>query len=178
ARWCERSAFASRCAAYCVEVATAMCGDFREGLELAVGRPHPVDDEVSGQAPAWHAELQSVQLSSKDEAELERQQAARKRRVGATPLSKMAWAYAMLSHRWATEWYDRVQGTSDIVLDDALEVVMRDSTFITVKLHRALDGRDRYQHDERGDDPVQNDWNGSAKVALISLERSEAAWRV
>jgi len=25
---------------------------------------------------------------------------------------------------------------------------------------------------------VQNDWNGSAKVALISLERSEAAWRV
>jgi hypothetical protein len=26
--------------------------------------------------------------------------------------------------------------------------------------------------------PIQSDWNGSAKVALISLERSEAAWRV
>ena len=48
-----------------------------------------------------------------------------------------------------------------------------------VKVHRALDGRDRYRHDEdRDDDPVQNDWNGSAKVALISLERSEVAWRV
>ena len=26
-------------------------------------------------------------------------------------------------------------------------------------------------------DPVQNDWNGSAKVALISIERSAHAWR-
>jgi len=26
------------------------------------------------------------------------------------------------------------------------------------------------------DDPVQNDWNGSAKVALISIERSASAW--
>jgi hypothetical protein len=25
---------------------------------------------------------------------------------------------------------------------------------------------------------VQNDWNGSAKVALICLERSEAAWQM
>ncbi|PYQ75823.1 MAG: hypothetical protein DMG01_18065 [Acidobacteria bacterium] len=32
--------------------------------------------------------------------------------------------------------------------------------------------------EEDDDDPVQNDWNGSAKIALISLERSEAAWRV
>ena len=34
----------------------------------------------------------------------------------------------------------------------------------------ALDGRDRFQRDEAECDgnPVQNDWNGSAKVALIS----------
>ncbi|OLB60928.1 MAG: hypothetical protein AUI11_11855 [Acidobacteria bacterium 13_2_20CM_2_66_4] len=32
--------------------------------------------------------------------------------------------------------------------------------------------------EEDDDDPVQNDWNGSAKIALISLDRSEAAWRV
>lgn len=25
---------------------------------------------------------------------------------------------------------------------------------------------------------MQNDWNGSAKVALISLERTEVAWRI
>lgn len=38
-------------------------------------------------------------------------------------------------------------------------------------------GRDDKDND-LDDDPVQNDWNGSAKVALISLERSEAAWQV
>ena len=53
---------------------------------------------------------------------------------------------------------------------------MHDSTFVTVKLHRALDGRERSRGgEEDDDDPVQN---GSAKTALISLERSEAAWRV
>ena len=44
---------------------------------------------------------------------------------------------------------------------------------------RALDGRDEYP----GGAPfeksaVQSDWNGSAKVALISVQRSEHAWRV
>ena len=49
---------------------------------------------------------------------------------------------------------------------------------ISAKLHRALDGRDRHTHHPEGDDdPLQNDWNGSAKVALLSLERSEIAWR-
>jgi hypothetical protein len=47
------------------------------------------------------------------------------------------------------------------------------------KLNRALDGRDRHRHgDEDEWHQIQNDWNGSAKVALISLERSEASWRV
>lgn len=53
----------------------------------------------------------------------------------------------------------------------------RDGFFIHVKLHRALDGRDRAQHgEERDEDPVQNDWNGSAKVALLSIVRGLDAW--
>ena len=30
--------------------------------------------------------------------------------------------------------------------------------------------------DSHEDDPIQNDWNGSAKVALISIDRSILAW--
>jgi len=50
---------------------------------------------------------------------------------------------------------------------------------IGAKLYRAQSGRDRHEHDEENfdDDPIQNDWNGSAKVALISIGRSAAAWR-
>jgi hypothetical protein len=40
---------------------------------------------------------------------------------------------------------------------------------IAAKLHRALSGRDTAEPDRcAGNDPIQNDWNGSAKVALIS----------
>src|SRR5205085_323184 len=48
-----------------------------------------------------------------------------------------------------------------------------------VKLCRALSGPDRRMPGEEDDDdhPVQNDWNGSAKVALISIARLIDAWQ-
>lgn len=50
---------------------------------------------------------------------------------------------------------------------------------IGAKLHRAADGRDRWRSgDEDIDVPaVQSDWNGSAKVALLSIDRSHLAWQ-
>src|SRR5207245_8116664 len=58
---------------------------------------------------------------------------------------------------------------------EAFEVVAWDAPLVGAKLHRALAARDRSQHDpgEWDEHPVQNDSNGSAKVALISLERSD-----
>jgi hypothetical protein len=49
-----------------------------------------------------------------------------------------------------------------------------DAHFIHVKLHRALRGLDR---DDADDDGVQSDANGSAKVALLSIDRSANAWQ-
>jgi hypothetical protein len=46
---------------------------------------------------------------------------------------------------------------------------------IYVKLHRALNGK---REDEWDDNRVQNDWNGSARVALLGLERSMTAWSI
>ena len=42
---------------------------------------------------------------------------------------------------------------------------------------RALNGRDEDPKGRWFGGAVQSDWNGSAKVALISIERSERAWR-
>ena len=44
-RWCERCAFRDRCSAFACEVAIGMCGDAAEGLELAIGAPHPVHEK-------------------------------------------------------------------------------------------------------------------------------------
>jgi hypothetical protein len=90
----------------------------------------------------------------------------------------VAYAVGMLAWKWLKEANEPLSGTVDPVLAEAVEIVQHDSLFITVKLHRALHGRDEHDLENDGDDhPIQNDWNGSAKVALICLERSEAAWR-
>lgn len=154
-----------------------MCGDVAQGIELAVGAPHAVDDEPKERP--WVADLTNVEMTPEEQAEFDRQAKDRDVRIEATVLSDKAHAYAMQSHCWFTERCGALRRAADPVLAEALDVVMHDAMFITVKLHRGLDGRDRHQHgDGIEDDPVQNDWNGSAKVALISLERSEAAWRV
>jgi len=176
-RWCERCAYSSRCSAYASEIGIGMCGDVAHGIELAVGAPHPVDDEP--QERPWAADVTNVEIRPEEQAEFDRQEMARDARIDATVLSDRAHAYAMQSDCWFTERCDALRRAADPVLAEALDVVLHDAMFITVKVHRALHGRDRHQHgDGIEDDPVQNDWNGSAKVALISLERSEAAWRV
>jgi hypothetical protein len=81
-----------------------------------------------------------------------------------------------LSHRWLTAREEQLIAGADPVLREAFEIAGHDALLISAKLDRALSGRDRLCDDEH-DHPIQNDWNGSAKVALISLERSEAAWR-
>ena len=176
-RWCERCAFTARCPVYAVEVATAMCGDLREGMALAVGSPHPAGAEPTERRP-WIDELVNVEVSAAEKAEYDRQERIRRTRLDAAQLSKRAWAYTMLSHRWLDHHSERLRASRDPVLVEALDVAAHDSALISAKLHRALDGRDRHTHDPEGDDdPLQNDWNGSAKVALLSLERSEIAWR-
>ena len=177
-RWCERCAFTSRCSAFAAEAAIAMCGDFEAGLELAVGRPHQADGSALPAPPAWVAELNNVQMTPEEAADYDRRAKARDARVDDTSIMKIAWAYALLSHRWLTSRHEEVRAHADDVLREALEVALHDSVLVTVKLSRALHGRDEHQHEGDGDDdPVQNDWNGSAKVSLISIERSENAWR-
>ncbi|HET7618678.1 MAG TPA: hypothetical protein VFK20_09215 [Vicinamibacterales bacterium] len=175
-RWCERCAYTARCAAFACHVAVAMCGDVAEGYELAVGAPHPVDGEPPG---GEDLPFDLPDISAEDIAEFEQREAARAARIQASPLIQASAAYAICAHRWLADHQPRLALVGDPLLVEALDVVMYDAAFIGAKLHRALSGRERHE-DEENDDvhPVQNDWNGSAKVALISIERSETAWRV
>jgi hypothetical protein len=65
-------------------------------------------------------------------------------------------------------------------LREALAVAGHDYIFVRVKLYRAIEGKWRHAvgEDDEDEHPVQNDWNGSAKVALISITRSVEAWSV
>jgi len=112
--------------------------------------------------------------------EIDKQEKARQRRIDASPITKLATSMTVAAYRWLRLSSDAVRGNGDAVIIEALDIVEWDSHLIGAKLCRALSGRDRDQTDEPfdDDDPIQNDWNGSAKVALISIDRSEAAWQL
>jgi hypothetical protein len=178
-RWCERCAFTARCSTFAAQAAIAMCGDEREGLELALGEPHPVDlARAPRETPEWLADLGNVEPTAEEYAEFDRQEEHRHAHIEDTAIMKLAHAFTGLASRWLTDRRESVLASSDAVLKEAFEVASHDVYFISAKLYRALSGRSRLQSDDDDDHPVQNDWNGSAKVALISLERSDAAWRL
>lgn len=179
-RWCERCAFTARCSAYAVKEAMGMCGDFEEALELAVGAPCPVGVAGDGAEPSHHPWFDIPEPTPKELEEAEKEEEARKQRLDESPITKLAWQVAKAAYQWFEAHSDETRASGDVVVVEALEIVEWDSHLIGAKLHRALSGRDRHETGEDLDDEdsVQNDWNGSAKVALISIDRSEPAWQV
>jgi hypothetical protein len=179
-RWCERCAFTMRCSTYAVHVATAMCdGDLKEALALAVGRPRSPESDDEPE-PEWRRELLDIQVT---QAELEQtarlNDARRRERVDQAPLTTVAAGVARLVVDWLEAHRDHLHRHATPELATALDIVSWDVYLIAAKINRALDGRDQVVHGEDcDDDPVQNDWNGSAKVALISIGRSAAAWDI
>ncbi len=97
--------------------------------------------------------------------------------VRADPLQKLAMAYtqaalkltdAMAPARALRRWPTEVEA--------AMDTIGWHAGMLSAKVHRALHGyaERTLLHDE---DPVQNDWNGSAKLARILVDESRQAWR-
>src|SRR5262245_29183607 len=174
-RWCERCAFTQRCSAFTAMAAIAMCGDDEAGLELAFGRA-PDDNGEVAPLPGWLEDLVEEPISPTEAAEMTRRHDERRRRVEEMTMMQTAKAFMNLAHQWLDEWQEEL-GKRDDLVRDAFAIATHDFMFIRVKLHRALDGWDsRGTEDDDDDDPLQNDWNGSAKIALITIERSAEAW--
>jgi len=153
-----------------------MCDDdLGAAIELAIGRPR-----VPGANPQQTIEERMASAldeyeepTEKELAGIGRDMEARDTRVERHPLSEGSMDYAIAAHRWLA-----ASGGKCAASSSALAVVQWDLSLIPAKISRALDGRDEYPDGapfEAG--AVQSDWNGSAKVALISIERSEQAWR-
>jgi hypothetical protein len=174
--WCERCAFTERCSHFAVKVAESMCdGDFDEAIELAVGRAQ--EPGAAGQKKLRERMAEAFtdyeEPSEKELDEIGRELQQRDDRVRGHPLSESARDYSVAAHRWL----DGFSG-GDEIDGDALAIVRWDVYLIHVKIDRALRGRDEYPDGAWFESSsVQSDWNGSAKVALISIQRSERAWR-
>jgi hypothetical protein len=179
-RWCERCPFTTRCSSYAVQMATAMCdGDLEAAIELAVGAPPPRNDAETRAREAFLEQLCDYEPTEADVARVKQEEAERHERIDESPIATRAEIASLLVHRWLADRHVQTSASPNADLVEALEIASRDGFFIHVKLLRALRGRDRMMHgDDFEDHPIQNDWNGSAKVALISIVRSLNAWDV
>ena len=173
--WCERCAFTARCSHYAVKIAEGMCdGDLNAAIELAIGRPAapggPTAKSLAtriSEAFADHEEPTARELE-----EVRREMEDRRARVRAHILATSSYDYVIAGRRWLDR---REQDAGHHRA--ALDVIQWDLFLIHTKIVRALTGHDEDPKGGIFGSRIQNDWNGSAKVALISIERSERAWR-
>lgn len=175
--WCERCAFTDRCSVYAVQAALGMCeGDVDAALELAVGTPPPRNAIEAKRRERRIEEMNSTLPSEREMEELQREEDARDERIDESPLTTASERVRLLGRRWLDSYAEELSKQAGPALAEALEIACRDCLFIRVKLRRALRGRDEREHGRRRGHRIQNDWNGSAKVTLLSIDRSLNAW--
>ena len=167
--WCAACAFTSRCRVF------ADSAEFEAGvdptLKPVVDAP-PRPEEGPPEPPAWMQELL-------EEAEKAVLQARTGGKPKPPPPKLPADHEALCEHArayfdWVYAWlrtHDAFAEVSDP--DDPRAVVTWFYSMIYVKVRRAL-------HGLAEDEPAERDWpadhDGSAKVALLAVERSQAAW--
>ena len=185
-RWCERCPLSSRCLLYASEQEDDDNSPESRDLqnEAFWRKLSSIFQETREMVTEWARE-NNVDLTQIGDEEIERKQ--RRRQADSHPLAKAGKKYANLATDWFRE-FDQVVEVSDVEstdadleaaerLVDAREIIHWYQYQIAVKTIRALSSK---IDEERCDDPEMDDFpsdsEGSAKVALLGIDRSIAAW--
>jgi hypothetical protein len=174
-RWCERCPLTSRCLVYASEQQDEVSPQNQDIPNAAFWHKLiSIMDETRELIAVW-ANQAGIDLSQS--ADDNQTPSKRKRlNVGNHPLSKAGKNYANA----ASDWFRELEQTSDNEKSDteAREIIQWYQYQIAVKTIRALSSRNEEEQDdpELADQPKDSD--GSAKVALIGIDRSIAAWRL
>ena len=186
-RWCERCPLTSRCLVYATEQEEDDSPENHDLRNEAFWRKlHSIFQETREMIVEWANEA-GVDLCEDTEADAARRR-KKKRLVDNHPLTAAGKKYASAASDWLRE-FDQTIEISDLramdsdfdqsqAREDAREVIQWYQYQIAVKTMRALSG----QQEELEEDPdvyqFSKDSDGSAKVALIGIDRSIAAWRM
>lgn len=183
-RWCERCDFTDKCRVFAMEA---------EMMEM-LKKKHEESGETH-ESNEWQGALTSDEEEAEDEPEIEVELPddldaeigeegddffSAQKKAGRHPLAQQAYEYSMTSFNWFSKRNRELsrnftaqvaRGYADEVMN-ALEVMQWYHMFIFTKMKRALSGYYEMEDFEDAD----YDMNGSAKVALIGVDRSiEAA---
>ena len=192
-RWCERCPFTSRCMNYALsedEFDSAESKDINN--QVFWDKLHGVF-QVTLEMVKESAEEMGIDLNAIDHEEIAKQEELVHKRVKEQPYTQAAFAYAEMAGKWfdsnegllkskAEELLTLAQAeipaarpdADALKIQDYLEIIRWYQHQIYVKLCRAASGMIRGELEEAEYFP--EDANGSAKVAILGIERSIAAW--
>jgi hypothetical protein len=169
-RWCERCPLTSRCLVYATEQEDNDSPESRDIHNEAFWKKlasilHETREMIAGWATQAGVDL--TEPITEDESRHRR----KRQLVDNHPLAKAGKKYANA----ASDWFRELDQPIDADFEDACNVIQWYQYQIAVKTMRALSAR-REELEE--DLELPKDSDGSAKVALIGIDRSIAAWRL
>jgi hypothetical protein len=192
-RWCERCFFTSRCAVYAMEAKETDRNQdsrnkaFWERLSENFTRAKQLIEEAAAKNGIDLNELKAgIEETQKKQEEI-------RLKSQDNPLSKLSLQYSEVAHGWLQTQPGMVEKLTELkeqlelgaesqeeakiqtnTIRDCLEVIQWYETFIHVKFVRALMGKMNIFGDE--DETFQHDYDGSAKIAMLAIDRSMQAW--
>jgi hypothetical protein len=188
-RWCERCPFSGRCLLYAQEKEDDEdWPESRDSNNKAFWlRLASIFQETRAMIQEWAKET-GIDLNEIDVEEEEKTSRRRRDRAWRNRLAVAGKEYASSVTEWFAQ-FDQTLASSDVAVDDsdeqeaqelndAREVIYWYQYQIAVKTMRALSSSGNESEDSEYDDVYGKDSDGSAKVALIGIDRSISAWRI
>jgi len=175
-RWCERCPLTSRCLVYATEQEDNNVfenHDLRnEAFWKKLGN---IFQETREMITDWarNAGVDLTPNGEDDDTHFKR----KRQLVDNHPLTKAGKKYANAASDWFRE-FDQAIEINDLGVNDAREVIQWYQYQIAVKTIRALSGRKEEFEEAPELAELPKDSDGSAKVALIGIDRSIAGWRL
>jgi hypothetical protein len=186
-RWCERCPLTSRCLVYATEQEDYDSPESHDIRNEAFWRKlGSIFQETREMIAEWAKEagIDLTEPTAEDEARHQK----KRQLVDNHPLTRCGKKYANAASDWFRELDQTIEisdlrvGESDgehvESLEDAREVIQWYQYQIAVKTMRALSGRREELEEDPETPEFAKDSDGSAKVALIGIDRSIAAWRL
>lgn len=185
-RWCERCPFTARCRVYADEQELseeakdpqdpAFWQNIKKSFEGVLEMLHKIMEEM-GIDPA-EVEKMPTPEPSPDLKALEKTMREKTMQY-ADSVDQFFKQDSAFFEQKSDELAEQIEAGKPVDLEswqffqDAVEVIRWYQYFISAKIHRAVTGLE-----DEDEEQIQNDSNGSAKIAMIAVERSLGAWEV
>ena len=188
-RWCERCQFTSRCAVYAIEEADPDVNPAARDITNAAfwQKLAAIFAETDAMISAM-AEERGIDLSAEALEPIKQQKENERNNARNHPLALAAEQYAHAVSQWFEQESSKQKVVSDTLDEENLEPKADDDEdefvavirwyqfFIAAKLIRAL--MSSVDEDDYLDSECGRDSDGSAKAALIGIDRSISAWKL